>query len=133
MLNINYVEVPATKEEDINKGLTKWSDGKYVSIDEGTHVTLYVDHREECIADGDGEERTVVRAFPIRVKKPVSRDMAINAAEMEVYGLNSAMEVASFNASLARKARANAADEEVIEHDEFIAWVKVRLDDIRLH
>jgi hypothetical protein len=130
MLNKNYVEVPATMEEDMNKGLTRWVDGKYVSIDEGTHVTLYIGHVTETITDEEGEERTVVRAFPVRVESPVSRDAAINAAEMEAYGLRTAMEVASFAASIARKGRINPSDPEVTEHDEFIAWVKEELTGI---
>lgn len=68
-----------------------------------------------------------MNAFPFRVKKPYSRDSAINTAEMEAYSLKTSMQVASFNASLARKSRENPEDEEVKEHDGFIAWVKEEL------
>lgn len=130
MLNKNYVEVPSSQEMDDNKDLTRWVGGKYVSIDEGTHVTLYIGHVAETTTDEEGEERTVIRAFPIRVENPVSRDAAINAAEMYAYGLRTAMDVASFAASIARKGRINPSDPEVTEHDEFIAWVKEELTGI---
>jgi hypothetical protein len=100
-------------------------------------VTLYVDHYDytqiEPQAEGaekEPQEHIVTRAFAIRVQKPLSRDAAINAAEMEAYQLRSAMEVASFTASLARKYRDNPNDAEVREHDEFIAWVKDELSKI---
>ena len=54
------------------------------------------------------------------------------AEEMEAYGLRSSMEVASLNASLARKHRLDPDDSEVTEHDNFIAWVKRELDSIGL-
>lgn len=117
--------VPTTVEEDENRGASHWHEGKYAWLDEGTHVTFYIGHQTENTEDG-----VVTRAYPIRVAKPVSRDMAINFAEMEVYGLRDAMAVASFNASLARKHRADGADPEVREHDEFIEWVRGELTKI---
>lgn len=101
-----------------------------MAIDEGKYVTLYVDHRIGSRADEDGGEIDVCMASPIRLAKPVSRDMAINAAEMAAYGLADAMAVASFNASLARKSRLDPTDAEVTEHDAFISWIKDRLTDI---
>lgn len=68
-----------------------------------------------------------VRAFVVEVENPVTRAKAINAAEMLAYNLHNALEVASFNASLARKARNQEDAEEVREHDEFIAAVKLEL------
>jgi hypothetical protein len=68
-----------------------------------------------------------VRAFVVEVENPVTRAKAINAAEMLAYDLHNALEVASFNASLARKARNQEDAEEVREHDEFIAAVKSEL------
>lgn len=68
-----------------------------------------------------------VRAFVVEVDNPVTRAKAINASEMLAYNLHDALEVASFNASLARKARIQEDAEEVREHDEFIAAVKSEL------
>ena len=131
MKTINYVAVPAVESEDINRDKTKWENDRCVSIDEGNFVTLYIGHHsEEKVILEDGSEYEPVKAFPIRVAKPVNRDMAINAAEMEAYCLNSAMGVASFSASMARKYRENAEDQEVKEHDEFIQWVKDELTKI---
>lgn len=135
MLEINYTEVPVTVAEDVNRDLTTWRDKRCVALDEGTHVTFYIFHRDKEIAERDPETDSVTtrqgaEAFAVRVAKPVTRDMAINAAEMEAYGLHSAMEVASFNASLARKSRANADDAEVAEHDLFISEVKAALTEI---
>ena len=121
-MNKNYVSVPASQEEDINQDATTWRDGKYISIDEGTHVTVYIDHK----TDDEGN----VTAFPIRVEKPATRASLINGAEQAAYNLITAMDVASFNASLARKAREGETNTEVIEHDEFIAWVKNELTKI---
>ena len=72
----------------------------------------------------------MMRTYPIRVDKPISRDVLINAAEMQAFGLVTAMDVASFNASLARKSREGEDNEDVKEHDEFINWVKEELTKI---
>lgn len=66
-------------------------------------------------------------AWLVWVEKPLTRAAAINAAEQSAYGLKTAMEVASFNASLARKARTEEDASEVSEHDEFINEVKAEL------
>lgn len=126
---INYTEIPRTEAEDINREKTVWRNGKCVSLDEGRHVTLYVGHKEETRVETEQEEsRQVMTAFAIRVEKPLTKEKAINAAEMEAYALASAMEVASLNASLARKWRENINDKDVSDHDEFIRWVKQELD-----
>lgn len=131
MKAINYVSIPATREEDINPGKTTWRSGKCVSIDEGNSVTLYIGHREgEVITDLEGNAVHPLEAYPIKVSKPVSRDKAINSAEMESYRLVNAMDVASFGASMSRKFRENPDDLEVKEHDEFISWVKKELSKI---
>ncbi len=117
----NYVEIPSTIDEDINKDVTTWKDGLMISLDEGDYITVYIGHEKE-------DDKT--SAFPIRVRKPLERDKLINAAEMQAYGLNTSMDVASFNASLARKFRENEDDAEIKEHDEFISWVKSGLDKI---
>jgi hypothetical protein len=83
-------------------------------------TNLYFFHEDETDADGE----TVTRAFAVPVEKPVTRAKAINAAEMEAYGLHDAMEVASFNAALARKWRENPQDAECIEHDQLIENIK---------
>lgn len=135
MKNLERIEVPTTKSEDINAEYTTWRDGKCVSLDEGVYVTLFIDHSTTVepvpeVQDEEPIEKSITRAYPIRVPKPVTRDMAINAAEMAKYNLKNAMEVASFNASLGRKSRINAADKEVIEHDAYIGWVKEELTKI---
>jgi len=126
----NYTEVPLTPEQDINQKQTKWFDDKCISLDEGTHVTIYIAHFTEPSCDFDGNETTIMRAYPIRIEKPLSRDKLINTAEMQAYGLVTAMDVASFNASLARKTRESEDSEEVKEHDDFISWVKDKLTEL---
>ena len=121
-MNKNYISVPASQDEDINQDATTWRNGKYISIDEGTHVTVYIDHQ----TDEEGN----VTAFPIRVEKPATRASLINGAEQSAYNLITAMDVASFNASLARKAREGETNYEVQEHDDFIQWVKDELTKI---
>lgn len=80
---------------------------------------------EEATAEPTTEKRTF--AWLVWLTKPLTRSRAINAAEQEAYGLRTAMEVASFNASLARKARLAETAEEVAEHDQFISDVKQEL------
>ena len=128
---INYIEVPATEQDDINRGKTTWKEGKCVMMDEGAHATLYLGHRTETVyddaPDGVTASREAVFAFAVRVAKPLSKASAINAAEMQAYALRDAVDVASLNASLARKWRDNINDEDVKEHDVFINWVKDEL------
>lgn len=134
-MNKNYVSVPATQAEDINIDVTTWRNGKCISIDEGTHITIFIDHQESTVTEnpingGDEVEKTVVSAFPIRVEKPVSRASLINAAEQQAYNLKNAMDVASFNASLARNNRNGNNESKIKEHDDFILWVGRKLDEI---
>lgn len=126
-MNKNYVEVPSKMELDINPNSTKWFEGKCILIDEGTHITIYIAHFIESENESGND---VVKAYPIRIEKPLSRDAVINAAEMQAYGLVTAMDVASFNASLARKSREGEDNEDVREHDEFINWIKEELTKI---
>lgn len=128
MKSINYIEVPAKEAEDVNRIKSTWHGGRMVAIDEGSTVTLYLGHTEEERFGETGESRTATLAFPIRVEKPLTKDKAINAAEMEAYGLADSMDVASLNAALSRKWRENMNDEEVSDHDMFIRWVKAELD-----
>ena len=75
-MNKNYIEVPAKMELDINPTSTKWFDGKCILIDEGTHITIYIAHFVESQNElGDD----VVKAYPIRIEKPLSRDESIAA------------------------------------------------------
>ena len=131
MKGLNYTEVPTTAAESLNGAKETWKDGKLVALDEGRHVTLYLGHRTytrtEAAPDGEATERTVTEAFAVRVAKPLTKAAAVNAAEMAAYGLRSAMDVASLNASLARKWRENVNDVEVREHDKLVAWVKEEL------
>jgi len=128
----NYIEIPATSDKDINPNQTIWKDGKCISLDEGEYITVYVDHISEIIKDENGDDKTIMKVYPIRVKKPISRDKLINEAEKQAYNLVSAMDVASFNASLARKFRENENNEEIKEHDEFITFIKNKLKEIGL-
>jgi hypothetical protein len=132
MIDLNKVQLPATRSEDENPDKSIWQNDKYVGIDEGSHVTYFIGHESVTTVDEEGNEHKRTLAFPIRVGKPVSRDAAINAAEMEAYGLATAMDVASFTASLARKFREDSVDTEVLNHDEFIAWVKDELTKLGL-
>ena len=122
MKTVNFITVPSDKLEDDNLGRTIWKDGKYISLDEGNHVTIFIGHYNE--------DESTTRAYPIRVEKPITRDKAINSAEMEAYSLKSAMDVASFNASLSKKFRENSNNEEVKDHDELINWVRTELTKI---
>lgn len=137
MIDLNYIEIPSSVDNDDNKGKTRWMDGKCVSLDLGGSVLLYLGHKthvnDSCV-DGEGNvvSKTITEVFPVKLDKPVSRDKAIVAAEAAAYGLTSAYDVASLNASLARKFRDNPEDKEVQGHDMFISWVKIELDKIGL-
>lgn len=133
-MNVNYIEVPSTIEEDANRRETTWRDGKCISIDEGLYLTVYIHHKTETIsivnAEGVFEDKAITKALPIRVKKPFTRAKAINSAEVGAYNLLDAEDVAAFGTSLSRKFRENSEDTEVKEHDEYIRWVKEGLDAI---
>lgn len=127
MIAKNYIELPT-------EGLVRGS-----MLDEGNAVTVYLDvheeERTEMVSSDDGEsERPEVRkvkvGYAVRCEKPVSHDGFINAAEMLAYGLRDEKALASFYASLSRKARNSEDSEEVKEHDEFVAWVKSELDKV---
>lgn len=130
MIPLNKTIVPsvATTEGDIIQN------GRLVRSGSANarFVTLYFFHEDEtaCPTDSPAEEPTeptATRAFAVPVEKPITRARAINAAEMEAYGLRDAMEVASFNAALARKWREHPDDMECLEHDRFIEDVKTEL------
>lgn len=136
MVDLGYIEVPSSMDDDDNKDKSSWFNGKCVSVDLGDSLMLYLGHRTYVSnyinGDGSVSDKTVTEAFPVRVNKPVTRSGAIIASEMSAYKLSSALEVSSLGASLARKFRDNPDDQEVKEHDEFISWVKTELDNIGL-
>lgn len=135
---LKKIRIASDQTQDLNKGKTTWFNGKLTRINEGPTTTLYLFHesRTELFYpehdNAEPYEVEVTEAFPVRVSNPVTRSEAINNAEMQYYGLYSAMEVASFNASLARKARKNPNDAEVIEHDHLIESVKEQLTAINV-
>lgn len=113
---INKVIVPSTTGDGV--GSLHYMDGKLVSYEHGSVVNVYLFHED------DGENQ---RAFELTVDVPLTYDKCVNAAEMAAYGLRTAVDVASFNASLARKQRIGEDIEEVQEHDRFIGEVKQEL------
>ena len=115
-LNKTIVANMATTEGDVIK------DGRLVKsgTPNARYATLYFFHEDETA----GDDETISRAFAVPVEKPITRALAINAAEMEAFGLRDAMAVASFNAALARKWRENPNDQECLEHDQFIEDIK---------
>ena len=128
-MNIDYIEVPSTERDDSNRNHSAWRNGKIVQLDLGRKVQVYLSHKSEKIQDENGE-KTITRAFCVELEKPATRGRIINAAEMMVYRLFTPLDVASFAASLSRKFRDDPNNEDVKEHDDFIAWVKRELDAI---
>lgn len=134
MVTINKTIVPYSKAEDYAQEDSVWKDGKYV-MSKGTRTdTYYIGHEyeehQEELPTGEVITKNVCRAFAINVRKGALRGDVINAAEMTAYGLRDAMDVASFNAALARKFREDPDDAECKEHDAFISWVKKELNKI---
>ena len=115
-MNINKVIVP--KSTGDGHGKLNYKDGKLVSYEHGNVVNVYLWH------EPDGEE---TRAFEVTIQAPLTFDKCVNGAEMAAYGLANALEVASFNASLARKTRNGEDLAEVKEHDTFIKQAKLEL------
>lgn len=118
MIAIDKVPVPESTGEGL--GSLTYKDGKVIMYEHGSIANVYLFHE----TDDDG----VVRALEITMDVPMTRDKCINAAEMAVYGLRNAMEVAAFASSLARKVREGVDLEEVQEHDRFMAEVRGELD-----
>lgn len=116
MILINKVIVPTSIGD--GPGKLTYNNGKLVTYEHGSLVNVYLFHED------DGENQ---RAFELTVDVPLTYDKCVNAAEMAAYGLRTAMDVASFNASLARKQRIGEDIEEVQEHDRFIGEVKQEL------
>lgn len=127
---LNKVTIPTSEAEDVNAEHSTWKGGKLISLDMGDTVNIYIGHESETVKEespeGTETSKVITRAFVLNVPKPVTRAKAINAAEMAAYNLKDAMDVASFNASLARKERMQEM-EEPEEHDNLITWVKSEL------
>lgn len=116
MITINKVLVPQSIGD--SKGNLTWKDGKVISYEHGSVVNVYLFH------EGEGEEQ---RAMELTINAPLTYDKCVNAAEMAAYGLETAMDVASFNASLSRKQRVGEDTDDIIEHDNFMDNVKNEL------
>jgi len=114
---INKVIVPKSIGDGVGT-LNYNKEGKLVSYEHGSVVNVYLFHEQ------DGEE---VRALELTMTGPMTYAKCINAAEMAVYGLQTAMDVASFNAGLARKQRSGQTAD-IQEHDGFIESVKLELE-----
>jgi len=114
---INKVIVPKSIGDGVGT-LNYNKEGKLVSYEHGSAVNVYLFHEQ------DGEE---VRALELTMTGPMTYAKCINAAEMAVYGLQTAMDVASFNAGLARKQRSGQTAD-IQEHDGFIESVKLELE-----
>lgn len=119
-MNLPKTLVPASVGD--GRGELTRKNGVVVSYEHGNEVNVYLFHEQ------DEEGRDV--AAEITMTYPLTRSRCINAAEMAAYGLQTAMDVASFAASLARKARLGEDPEEVAEHDAFIESVKAELDNL---
>lgn len=113
---IDKVIVPESIGDGV--GQLNYHDGKLVSYEHGSVVNVYLFHEQ------DGEQ---VRAMEITMSMPMTYDKCLNAAEMAAYGLRTAMDVAAFAASLARKQRTGEDAAEVAEHDAFMNKVKDEL------
>lgn len=120
-MTINKVIVPTSTGD--GQGRLNYYDGKLVSYEHGSVVNVYLFHEQ------DGDE---VRAMELTVTAPMTRAKCINAAEMAAYGLQDAMDVASFASSLSRKERIGEEPEEVSEHDQFIQNVKAELTSLNI-
>lgn len=119
--NLNKEVVP------VSGANLKFKDGLCVAAEAEKTVVLYIAHETEPVTGEDGQECTITRAVAVEVEKPVTRAKAINAIERIAYNLESVEHLASFNASLARKARTGEDPEEVEEHDQLISWAKTQL------
>lgn len=129
-LSLNKTAIPADQAA-IDPEKSTWKDGNLVALDLGDSVEIYIGHEVETVTedipDGEPVNVRVVRAFAFRVPKPVTKAGAMNAAEMAAYNLRSAMDVASFNAGLARHQRKGDDQGEAAAHDSLLDWVSQEL------
>lgn len=135
MKELNKIEIPASPQQDQTPSTSVWKDGKLM-IQRGVNQdTYFIGHETRTVnevregPDGPTEpiSREGVFAFPIPVKKPASYGDVVDAAERAAYNLFNDVQAISFTASLSRKYREDNQDAEVIEHDEFISFVKAEL------
>lgn len=122
---LNLTQIPS--ESDIQgwdshqRSKSKCVDGKLAILDLGTEVEVYIHPKESSVVDSEsGDTKTVIEAYAIRSKKPVSYGKFINDAERQEYDEANLGEVSCIN----RKGRQTPEDPEVLLHDEFIEWVK---------
>lgn len=132
MKELNKIEIPASVAQDFNFANSVWKNGKLM-IQRGTVRDVYfIGHETKTVTEvQEGSEEPITRqavfAFPIEVKKPVTYGDVVNAAERQAYAIFSDEAAISFTASLSRKYRENNQDAEVLDHDQFIAYVKQEL------
>lgn len=130
---LNPIRIPTTINQDSDLANSVWKNGKLMIQRGNMYNTYFIGHETKDVIEMnelEGSEPTtkqVTFAFPIKVKKPVTYGDVINAAERQAYNLISDEAAISFSASLSRKYRENPQDEEVLEHDQFIAYVKKEL------
>lgn len=135
MIQLNYIEVPSTLQEDFNKGKTEWNNDFIVSLDEGPYLNVYIAHKKVQVTElipntEEYRKRETTQAICIRTPKPVTRESVIAAAERTAYNLYSSEQHAIFTSNMLSKFRKNPNDPEVIEYDNFVDWVKRSLDKI---
>lgn len=128
MKSMNYQQVPSTIAEDINMEKTTWSGGRIRKIDEGTHETYYIGHRQMKTVDNEGVGCVVTEAYPVRVKKPFSIEKAVKSATMSAYNLYDDEAYATFQSQIAARYRTDSNDSDVRQYDEFTKWVRNSLE-----
>ncbi|MCM1438796.1 MAG: hypothetical protein NC131_06245 [Roseburia sp.] len=134
MKELNKIEIPSTKEQDFNSANSVWKNGKLMIQRGAIRDVYFIGHETRTVTEvpeGSEEAEPVTRqatfAFPIEVKKPATYGDVVNAAERQAYAIFTDEAAISFTASLGRKYRENNEDAEVVEHDQFIDYVKTEL------
>lgn len=136
MKELNKIEIPSAMAQDFNLANSVWKNGKLMICRGTVRDVYFIGHETRTViepSEVEGSEpvtRQGIFAFPIEVKKPANYSDVVNAAERQAYGLFSDEAAISFSASLGRKYRENNQDAEVLEHDQFIAYVKEELASI---
>ena len=121
---ISLTNIPNNPEEDYNKKVTKWVNGRMISFDEGPFINYYIHHEDNTVADIDGNEKISTDAYQIRVEKPVTQEKIITAVEKDAYRLYSNQDFLDFQAKLVRDLQENPNSEFVVEHTKLLRWVK---------
>ena len=133
LLSSNFVlpmaSVPGNPNEDCNIGRSVWKNEKIVELNESNDYSIcYFGHTDEETYDEMGNPRIVTRAYPVRVKKPVTPEKIITAACMEVYGINNLEDYTNLNAEIMRKYINNPNDNDVKDHYSFIRWINEEIE-----